>query len=195
MPLGSIKPVLDIGYHIGIEDFLGGDYTYHRFSLEYMHNLRSKIGVTRYQIQAGKILGEVPYPLMFLPVTNESLYRNKESYNLMSNFEYGADEYFAFWVDHHFDGKIFNKIPGIKYLQFRSILSMKAMIGNASEKNQNLILMPAGMSVPDKWYVETGFGIENIGKMARIDFTWRLTQRDKPDINHFGIKLSIAPGI
>ncbi|MGB1247737.1 MAG: DUF5686 family protein [Chitinophagales bacterium] len=191
--LGSTKPVLDIGYNVAIKDFLGGDFTYHKLTFNLKQNLPSKLGITKYQVQAGKIFGDVPYPLMFLPVTNQSFYYNKNSYNLMNGFEYGADQYFAVWMDHHFDGKILNKIPGINYLQLRSIVSIKAMIGETKQSNLNLVQTPNGMSVPENWYIEAGFGIENIGKMARLDFVWRLTQKDKPDVNHFGIKFAITP--
>jgi hypothetical protein len=53
--------------------------------------------------------------------------------------------------------------------------------------------LPPGMRVPDNWYVEAGFGIENILQLLRVDFYWRVTQRYAPNAQNFGIRVSFAP--
>ena len=42
-------------------------------------------------------------------------------------------------------------------------------------------------------YVEMGFGIENIAYVLRVDFLWRVTYRDRPDVKTWGIKLGLNP--
>jgi hypothetical protein len=42
-------------------------------------------------------------------------------------------------------------------------------------------------------YMEAGFGIENIINLFRVDFLWRLTQTDKPEINNWGIRVALQP--
>ena len=49
------------------------------------------------------------------------------------------------------------------------------------------------MRVPDNWYIEAGFGIENILQLLRVDFYWRVTQCDAPNAQNFGIKIEIGP--
>ena len=39
-------------------------------------------------------------------------------------------------------------------------------------------------------YAEVGFGIENILKIARIDFTWRINYMDNSDALQFIVKPS-----
>ena len=40
-------------------------------------------------------------------------------------------------------------------------------------------------------YMEAGVGIENIFKILRIDYVWRLTYRDLPDIDRSGVRIAL----
>lgn len=193
--LFSKKPIIDLSYKIGLKDFGDGDFGYQKLELDMYHRLSSKMGISKYNFKGGKVFGEAPYPLMFLPIGNQAFFRNSASYELMNEFEFAMDEYASFWLYHHFDGKIMNNLPLIKLLKFRSILIFKALAGRASEKNTNLILLPSEMSVLNGVYVETGFGFENIFKVARVDFLWRLTQRETPEVRKFGVRFSFDFGI
>ncbi len=42
-----------------------------------------------------------------------------------------------------------------------------------------------------KPYVEVGAGIENILKVLRLDYVWRLTYRDLPGIDRSGLRISL----
>ncbi|MEZ4915851.1 MAG: DUF5686 family protein [Chitinophagales bacterium] len=189
----SKKPVIDLDYTVALKNILGSDYNYHKLELKYYHRLSSKIGYTLLNANAGKIFGKLPYTLMFIPMANQSFYFNVRAYQLMNEFEFVADEYASLWVEHHFDGAIFNKIPGINKLKLRSLISAKGLIGNAKKANINEFKLPAEMSTLENWYVEVGFGIENILQMLRFDFYWRLTQRDKPGVQKFGVKFAVTP--
>lgn len=187
------KPIIDVSYKVGLKNIAGGDFAYHKLELTLQQRLSTKLGYTYYQISGGKIFGDIPYPMMFIPVGNQNFYFNGDAYQLMRNFEFAADEYAAFWLEHHFDGLIFNRIPLIRKLNIRSLVSAKAIIGNAKQSNLDLIALPDGMRVPENWYIEAGFGIENILQLLRVDFYWRVTQRDVPDIQTFGVKISVGP--
>jgi hypothetical protein len=189
----SNKPVLDVSYKLGFRDIAGGDFAYHKLELILRQRLSSKLGYTYYQVSGGKIFGDIPYPLMFIPVGNQNSYHNESAYQLMNEFEYAADEYAAFWLEHHFDGAIFNRIPLIRKLNLRSLIVAKALIGNARQANTDIIELPDDMRTPENWYIEAGFGIENIFQLLRVDFYWRVTQRDVQDIQKFGIKFAIGP--
>lgn len=189
----SKKPILDISYKLGLKDIANSDFSYHKLELILRQRLSSKLGFTYYQISGGKIFGNIPYPLMFIPIGNQNIYFNGKAYQLMNEFEYASDEYAAFWLEHHFDGLISNKIPLVNKLRLRGLVSAKAMIGNAKQSNLDFIQLPEGMRVPENWYIEAGFGIENILQLVRVDFYWRVTQRDVPDVQRFGIKIAVSP--
>lgn len=198
---GSKKPQVELSYSVGIEDALGGEHGFHKFRLKYFHRWTHKFGFTKYQIRAGYLLGEAPYPLMFMHQGNNNFYYSSSSYSNMGEFEYASDRYAAFWLDHHFDGNILNAIPLVKLLKFRSIFLFKIMIGDISAANRSLILMPTSMTSTsqekEKIYAEMGFGIENILKVLRVEFMWRLTQRDKifegKNVQKFSIKFAFQP--
>lgn len=78
-------------------------------------------------------------------------------------------------------------------MNIRSLVSAKALIGNARDSNLGIIDIPDGTRTPENWYIEAGFGIENILQLLRVDFYWRVTQRDIRDVSNFGIKFSVGP--
>ena len=53
----------------------------------------------------------------------------------------------------------------------------RTFIGGLSEKNNQMrYLFPENLIAINKPYYEVGFGLENIFKFAKIDFTWRLSE-------------------
>lgn len=179
---GSKNPQISISYNGSFKGILGADYGFHKLGFTWFHRFSHALGFTKYQFKGGYSFGDVPYPLMFLHKGNESFYWGRKAYSIMKESEYASDRFAAFWMDHHFDGKILNLIPGINYLQLRSILLFKILVGDVSQKNRDLILMPNSLkstiAEDQKLFVELGFGIENILKVLRVDFVWRMTQVD-----------------
>ncbi len=198
---GSRKPELAVEYKLGIEDALGGDHTFHKFRIRLKHRWAHKLGFTKYQLRAGYLIGETPYPLLFMHQGNNNFYYSSVAYNNLGEFEYASDRFAAVWIDHHFDGKILNAIPLIKLLQLRSIVIFKILAGDIRQKNREIIAMPNSLmstfNEKEKVYVELGFGIENILKAFRVDFVWRLTQRDKifegKNVQKFAVKFAFIP--
>lgn len=190
--LGTPYPILDLNYTLGIPTFLGGDHYYQKVTFIMRQRLSSLIGYTRYRLEASKAFGNVPYPVMTVHLGNESFMGNHFAYALMDEFEFVSDAYASIWVTHHFDGWILNSVPLIKYLKLRSIFIFKGLYGTVSPQNRALYDLPQGVSAPN-FYAEIGFGIENILKVFRVDFMWRLTHLDRPNVRSFGVNISLAP--
>ena len=72
------------------------------------------------------------------------------------------------------------------------------LYGHISDENLSLIPTTdaSGQTVTPfrqfdkKPYVEVGYGIENIFRIVRIDAIHRVTYRNLPDTNDFGVKIS-----
>ncbi|MCH2045779.1 MAG: DUF5686 and carboxypeptidase regulatory-like domain-containing protein [Saprospiraceae bacterium] len=191
--LGSKLPIFELDYTLGVKGFLGGEYNYHKLDLSIKQRLSLPFGYTRYELRGGKVWGNIPYPLLRIHLGNEGLFRNRFAYNMMNEFEFVSDEYAAFWMEHHFDGVILNSIPLIKLLRWRTVFIFKGLMGRVSDANRLVINIPENISSPN-YYAEIGFGIENIFDIFRVDFMWRLTQRNVVGTRRFAIRLSFAPG-
>jgi hypothetical protein len=111
---------------------------------------------------------------------------------MMNEYEFAADQYVSVFLRHYFEGFFFNKIPGIRKLKLRELITLKATMGGMSTANRSANSLNAFI-VPNRVpYVEVGAGIENILKLFRVDFIWRLTYRNNPYVGNFGIRAGMS---
>lgn len=189
--LGSPYPVINFNLTLGLKNVLGSQYEYQKLKLNLKGVLRlNPIGHTNYTLEAGKIFGSVPYPLLELHPGNQTLVYDTEAFNLMSYFEFASSQYTSVFLDHHFDGFIFNKIPLIKKAKLREVFSARAVVGNLDKGNQPFLL-PLGMKDVLAPYIECSAGIENIFKVVRIDYIWRTTHLSDISTNNWSIKVKL----
>ena len=186
------SPVISISYKQGLKGFLNGGVDMQQLRLRMEQKVRlNKMGHSHYLIELGKIWGEVPFVYLHTPLANQMVLNDGYAFNLMNYLEFVSDQYYTFSYEHHFDGLLFNRIPLISQLKWRSFIFVKTYYGSLSsnylEENYQL---PNNMSGMDEPYYEAGFGIENIFKIARIDFSWRLNYHGKEDIYLFMVKPS-----
>jgi len=190
--LGAKYPILEIKYGYGIPGFLKSDYEYHRLQLGVSHwfNLFN-LGWSKYIIETGRIWGTLPYPLLKLHEGNETYFFDESSFNLMNYYEFVSDKYISASYTHHFDGYFFNRVPLFRKLKWREIAFAKGLIGGMDQKNKEYSVFAGGPYTLDKPYFEAGAGIENILKVLRVDAVWRLSYPDHPNVNKFGIFVSL----
>lgn len=190
--------VMRFQYNVGIPG-LGSDFAYHRFSLSLTHSFRlGVLGRTGYQVNLGYMPSTVPYPLLFIPFGNQSVFRLSNAYNLMQPFEFVVDRYAGLMVEHNFEGLFFNRIPAIRRLKWRFLATGKVLVGSVSSANKSLTPTTDEQGQPllgfqalgATPYVEVGYGIDNIFKVFRVDAIHRLTYRNSPGATPFGIKVS-----
>jgi hypothetical protein len=187
-------PVFMLRYTLGLVDMDREYFTYHNLHLTIRQKLHSRAGYTFYNLRAGKIFGKVPYTSSYMTQGNLGFILNRFNYNLLGQFEFISDQFASLWVEHHFNGFFFNKIPGINKLKLREIIFMKSLVGSFSEKNRSVLMVPDGITSPGPIpYVEMGFGIENIAYVLRVDFLWRLTYRNRAGLPNWGVKFSLTP--
>lgn len=193
-PQKTRYPVLTFGYSAGVVNMANDFFNYHQFRLNYYHRVPWAAGFTNVLFRSGKILGNAPYTACFLTQGNLGILLDKFNYNLLREFEFISDQYASLWIEHHFNGFFFNKIPGFNKLRLREVIIFKGLIGTFDKKNAAVLNVPSELSQPFPVpYIETGFGIENIGYVLRVDFLWRATYRNKALSPTWGIKLGLNP--
>ncbi|MCO5249663.1 MAG: DUF5686 and carboxypeptidase regulatory-like domain-containing protein [Chitinophagales bacterium] len=193
MYLKGNLPRFSIEYSFSKKGFMGSDFTYHKIGLAVEQRMTSPIGWTRYYLDADKLFGNIPYPLLQIHQGNDNFLYNKKRFSNMREGEYAADQEITFLLEHHFDGYFFNKIPFIRRLQLREVFIYKMALSSLDMDKTSFINMPNDMRGLNGFYSEIGFGIENILKMFQVQMTWRLTQKNVPDVNKFAIKFWISP--
>ncbi|MBI4930675.1 MAG: carboxypeptidase-like regulatory domain-containing protein [Bacteroidetes bacterium] len=179
---GTRYPVVTLNYTYGAKNILKSDYEYHKLALNINDRFRTMplLGYTDYIIEAGKIFGTVPYPLLELHGGNETVIYDAYAFNMMNYYEFGSDQYLTVQAFHHFDGFFLNHIPLMRKLKWREVISAKGLIGDITKENKNSLLFPGTLSsLNKKPYYEVSAGIENIFKVFRIDALWRLSYTDK----------------
>ena len=196
--LSKDAPVFKLSHQLGIKGVLGGDYNYNHTEISAEKRIwLSSFGHIDAQVKAGKVWDKVPFPLLILPNTNQSITIQPEAFHMMNALEFVTDQYVSFNATYYLKGWILNRIPGIKWLRLREVLSFNMIYGGLTDKNNptltpGLFLLPEGTqplgSTP---YMECSVGLENIFKILRIDYYRRLTYLNHPDIKKGGIRIAL----
>ncbi|MEJ7737730.1 MAG: DUF5686 family protein [Chitinophagaceae bacterium] len=191
--LGSLYPITEIKLSRGISGILNSSYDYTKLYVSVSDFKKiPPLGSLYYNVFAGKTFGTQPYMLLEVHPGNEIYYYNKYAFNLMNRYEYISDQYAGFNVEHNFGNGIFKYISFTRRLKFRQFWSAKGLIGKLSNANQELNVnnpFNSFQTLNGKSYTEVGTGVDNIFKVFRVDFIWRLTPRPLPkeQIKRFGI--------
>lgn len=188
--LGSDYPVVQVSAGFGVKDLLNGSFNYQRLTVKVDDRIRlAPFGYTYCLLSAGKIWGRLPYPLLELHPGNETYFYDYAAFNLMNYFEFVSDYYFSGYATHHFEGFFLDKIPFLRKLKWREVAQVKAVWGGINKQNIDILENPNEFStLQAKPYAEAGLGVENIFKIIRVDFLWRLSYLENPDIAKFGIR-------
>lgn len=175
--LGTKYPIIKLYAGVGIRNLLGSDYSYTKFRLTLSDNLKIKhAGSIYYNLFAGKVFGTLPYPILEVHPGNEFYYYNSHAFSMMYRYEYISDAYVGAIVEHSLGSLFFKYIPLVKKMKLRTFWNAKGVYGNLSSANQALNLNKGYyfQSLAKSPYLEVGTGIENIFKVLRVDFVWRL---------------------
>ncbi|MGL4779580.1 MAG: carboxypeptidase-like regulatory domain-containing protein, partial [Bacteroidales bacterium] len=157
----------------------------------------SAFGSVAVKLNAGKVWDKVPFPLLILPKTNLSYTIQANSFSLMNPLEFITDEYALWDVTYHMSGWLLNYIPLVKKLKLREVVSFRGMFGNLSKKNMpennpDLFVFPTATYRMGRMpYMELTAGVTNLLKLFRIEYVWRLSYRDHPNIDKSGVRVGV----
>ncbi|MCL5127618.1 MULTISPECIES: DUF5686 and carboxypeptidase-like regulatory domain-containing protein [unclassified Algibacter] len=180
----------------GDKGILDGDFNYTKLQFSYIQPWQiGGFGRLTTTVEAGKTFGEVPLGLLSVIPGNQSYFSIYNTFSQLDYYEFVSDTYTSVHLEHNFNGRLFSRIPFLRKLNLREIVSFRGVIGGLSD--ENIALNNTGLpnsiplSAPNKNpYYEYGFGIGNIFKVFRIDFNFRgnyLNETTYPDARKFGI--------
>lgn len=191
LSLGTKFPVLQVNYSKSLQNAFKGEYDYSKLVVNVSDRIRITpiLGYTDYVLEGGKIWGQVPYPIMELHGGNETYLYDYMAFNMMKYYEFASDQFVSAAVYHHFEGLFLNKIPLLRKLKWREVVTAKAVWGSVDAKNRRTLLFPSTLKSLEKApYIEASAGIENIFKVFRVDAFWRLNYQLPRAIDNFGFK-------
>jgi hypothetical protein len=191
-------PVFSLSHTMAVKGVLGSDYNYSRTEFGFKKRFWfSAFGNANVIFKAGKVWSKEPFPLLILPNANLSYTVQYESFCLINATEFINDQYVSWDLNYNMNGLLLNRVPLIQYLKLREILSFRGMYGSLNKENDptynnGLFQFPSGSYIMGKTpYLEAGIGVENIFKALRIDYVWRMTYLDHPNINKSGIRFAL----
>lgn len=160
--LGSKYPGFTLSYAKGINGVLGSDIDFDRWKFSVKDEINARLaGMFEYNLSVGGFFNsrriELPDYQHFngnrMLVATEYL----NSFQLAPYYARSTTEkiYATFNIEHHFNGFLTNKIPGLKILNLHLVGGANAFVVNKSNH-----------------YFEAFCGVENIFKILRIDYVW-----------------------
>lgn len=129
----------------------------------------------RYMVNSGYLLGDAPYDLLDQPVGSLSLGYAKYRYNLLHQASFAHNLYTNVHLDFSGGGIILNRIPLIRKLKLREMVSLKTHYGKLTGSYKPVFDLPGYYTTEmSKPYAEIGFGLTNIFKVLRVEYVWQL---------------------
>lgn len=201
IPIDTKYPTFQLGLRAGFKNLLNGSYNYQILTAKITKIFYiAPFGISDWTLEAGRVLGTVPYPILKVHAANQTYSYQLNAYNLMNFLEFASDKWVGLSIQHNFNGLLFNKVPLLRRLKWREVASFKGLYGGLDQKNRpsdtnGLLRFPVDdngktltHTLENKPYIEASVGIANILKLFRVDYVRRFTYTDLPNAPKWGIR-------
>ena len=178
------KVELNLNHRIGIKGVFGSNFAYHATDFKAYKKipLLASAGAVDLQFSAGKMWNRVPFPLLFIPMGNQSYIFDTDNYNLMNFYEFTTDRFIAGNINF-----LFNWSPLCLFSEskIRTSCGIRSIYGPLSDNNNPTLhpeLIPFSKGIHplgNTPYTEVNIGLTNILQVLRIEWVHRLAPGDK----------------
>lgn len=199
--LNKEHPVWLLTHTMGMKGILGSDYTYNRTEASYEQRFwLSYFGYVDIFLKASKVWNNVPYTLLDVPDASCSYTMKQHAFSLLDPVEFVCNQSLTWDVAYFMNGLILNRVPLLKKLQLREFLTFKGVWGELyNQANPDVTANPEGLFVlpstsyafEGKPYMEVGVGLDNILKLFRLSYVWRLSYKNHADVPHHGLRFAL----
>lgn len=194
------NPVITLTHQFAPRGVLGNMHEINRTEMSVQKRFWfSAFGSLDVLVKGGHLWSKVSYPDLLIPNANLSYTIQPESFALLNPMEFVTDSYASWDLTYWAHGAIFNYIPLFKKLKLREVFAFRGIYGHLSKRN-NPEYHPELFRFPEvnhtqpmghTPYMEVSVGIDNIFKILRLDYVWRLTYRDNYSADRSGLRLAL----
>ncbi len=201
IPVNLEAPVLTLTHTFAPRNFLGSDFPLNKTEISIGKRFwLSAFGYIDAVAKGGIVWSHSPFLNLFIPNANLSYTIQRGSFALMNPMEFVNDSYASLDFNYFLNGSILNYVPLVKKLKWREVVTFRGLWGHLSHRSDPS-LNPGLLQFPDpaqvtamssRPYMEVSAGIENIFKVLRVDYVWRLSYLDVPyKIDKRGLRIAV----
>ncbi len=210
IPINMDAPIITLNQTYMPKGFMGSLHEVNKTELGLQKRFWfSAFGYADVIIKGEKVWSQVAYPDLLMPNVNLSYTIQPESYALMKPMEFINDQALSWDVTYWGNGILMNRLPLIKRLRLREVISLRGIWGSLSDKNNPNAIETQNLASPstsglfmfpsdapcqpmgNKPYMEAGVGLDNILTILRVDYVWRITYRDHAGTDRHGIRIQL----
>lgn len=209
IPINMDAPIITLTQTYMPKGFLGSRFEVNKTELSLQKRFWfSAFGYADVIVKGEKVWSQVAYPDLLMPNVNLSYTIQPESYTLMKPMEFINDKALSWDLTYWGNGVLMNRLPLIKKLRLREVLTLRGLWGSLSDKNNPntlihntpytdgaaLFLFPADalcQPMGKKPYMEAGVGIDNIFTILRVDYVWRINYRENAGSDRHGVRVQL----
>ena len=209
IPINMDAPIITLTQVYMPRGFMGSRYEVNKTELALQKRFWfSAFGYADVIVKGEKVWSRVAYPDLLLPNVNLSYTIQPESYALMKPMEFINDQALSWDLTYWGNGVLMNRLPLIKKLRLREVLTLRGLWGSLSDKNnpnkalqgvdahgnRDIFFFPGDVlcqPMAGKPYLEAGVGLDNILTILRVDYVWRLNYRDHAGTDRHGIRIQL----
>ena len=150
-------------------------------------------------VAAGHVWDRSVFTNLLIPNANLSYIIQPRSYALLNPMEFINSTYVSSELTYWLNGALLNYIPYVNRLKLREVVGIRALWGhldgrNDPDRHPDLLRFPADVRVSrlgNTPYMEVYAGLDNIFRILRVDYVYRLTYRGNPSIDRWGIRIGL----
>ena len=175
----------NLQHRIGLKEVLVSDYSYHItcFSVYKRWYFPHNAGYGDTRLSAGKLWNRVAFPLLFIPMGNQSYAFSMDRYNSMRVYEFITDRFVSGQADLQFNWSPIRLLFSRSRIQ--TTLGIKALYGPLSDNNQpalhpELFSLPSGIHALEQTpYIEMHIGLTRIFNLFRVEWVQGMTYSER----------------
>ncbi|MGQ1946947.1 DUF5686 family protein [Geofilum sp. OHC36d9] len=168
-------PVINMSWDIG-QTLLPGEKMKDSGWYSHLHaSIKGRLNMGQvfmeYMLNGGWLCGDAPYDLLDQPAGSMSLGFAKYQFNLLHHAAFAHNLYANTHFHLNGGGILLNRVPLVKKLKLREIVSFKGHYGTLNSDYKGVFDLPAYYSTDDAApYAELGLGLTNIFKFMRVEY-------------------------